>query len=104
MGTSASLISTGVFFRKALFAPQPSTPSYSGPPPPPPPQGPIEDSTWRPSRVAVLTLSRVEPPAGQAGRRSGRARLNTPKVQAWMTAAIRLRMPTAAGEIGRAHV
>src|SRR3546814_15832467 len=75
MGTSASLISTGVFFRKALFAPQPSTPSYSGPPPPPPPQGPIEDSTWRPSRVAVLTLSRVEPPAGQAGRRSGRARL-----------------------------
>ncbi|CFW00292.1 Uncharacterised protein [Bordetella pertussis] len=50
--------------------------------------------------MAVLTLSRVEPPAGQAGRRSGMARLKTPKVQAWMTAAIRLRMPTAAGACG----
>src|SRR3954470_7364087 len=97
MGTSASLISTGVFLRKDMLAPEPSAPSANGPPPAPPPTGPIEAITGRPVRVEVLTFIRLRPLEGDAGRRPAAARAKAPMTVVCTTLQVRLRMPTAAG-------
>src|ERR1700730_3824879 len=96
-GTSAWLISTGVFLRYDILAPQPSAPSAWGPPPAPPPTGPIDAMTERPPRVVVLTFIRLIPLPGEAGMRSGKARQKAPITAVWARLLIRLRIPTAAG-------
>src|SRR5882762_6960463 len=74
MGTSVSLISTGVFLRKLELAPEPSAPSPPDQPPAPPVIGSIEAMIVRPLRLSVvLTFMMAPPPAGPAGKRSGTA-------------------------------
>ena len=68
IGTSASLISTGVFFRKDPFAPDPSAPSSMGLPPAPPAIGPMDAITRRPVLLSTLFTFMIGPPLqGEAG-------------------------------------
>ena len=101
IGTSASLISTGVFFRKAELAPEPSVPSPQGMPPEPPVMGSIEATTRRPVRLSMALTFMIGPPlAGLAGNRSGAAWTKAPKIIACRRCTDRVRSPTAAGKSG----
>src|SRR5687768_11847421 len=96
IGTSASLISTGVFLRNEKLAPHPSEPSAKGPPPAPPPTGPIDAMIELPVLVLVFTFMMLTL-LGEAGRRSGMARQKAPITASCAMWHSRLRMPTAAG-------
>ena len=76
IGTSVSLISTGVFLRKLELAPEPSAPSPPDQPPAPPVIGSIEAMMVRPLRLSVvLTFMMALLPAGPAGKQVGHRRL-----------------------------
>ncbi len=101
IGTSTSLISTGVFLRNELLAPDPSVPSPSAEPPAPPTTGSIEAISSRPVRLSVVfTFMIAPPPEGPAGRRSGRAFWKAPMMTPCSRVQVMLRMPTAAGNLG----
>ena len=101
IGTSISLISTGVFLRKLLLAPDPSLPSPSAEPPAPPTIGSIEAMIWRPVRLSIVFTFMMAPlPAGPAGSLSGIAAWNAPMITPCSRPQVIERMPTAAGNLG----